>query len=107
MQNKRFNRFTNAEKVSKWRSYLLFLCFLILSFCFVIYAYAGFSNSYRNSAFTVKDTEKKTTHSGNKNAGRDGNIPQRRNQNRSNFAFTLLMLDREIHPLFNAAIISC
>lgn len=72
MQNKRFNRFTNAEKVSKWRSYLLFLCFLILSFCFVIYAYAGFSNSYRNSAFTVKDTEKKTTHSGNKNAGRDG-----------------------------------
>ena len=79
MPRKRFKRFTKAMKVSKWRNCLLFLCFLILSSCFIIYSYAGFPDSYRNSTFTVKDSENKATQSGNKSAGRDEEYPAEKN----------------------------
>ena len=59
MPDKSLDRFIYTQKVSKWRNYLLFLCFLILFSCFGICASAKTRNrdTYEKNSSIVKNTE--------------------------------------------------
>ena len=81
MPDKSLDRFTNAQKVSIWRNYLLFLCFLILFSCFGICTSAGTRNqdTYEKNSSIVKNTEDQADRAANsdiKNVSRDEEQPE-------------------------------
>ena len=78
MPDKSLDRFIYTQKASKWRNYLLFLCFLILFSCFGICASAQTRNRDTNekSSSVVKNIEDRAADSGNKNASREEEHPE-------------------------------